>query len=96
MYFLQNKKGAELTMNTIIIAVIVLIILVVMVLLFTGKIRKTGEGITDVEKSITADKCEIPGSRTCTDARMCGRILIQFQASCPAGQVCCEYGDIRR
>jgi len=92
----NDKRGAELTLNIIIIAVIVLIVLVVMLLIFTGKIRKTGEGITSVEQSVDVGKCEIPGSRTCVDAIRCTRILVQFQASCPAGQVCCEYGDIRR
>ncbi len=92
----SNKRGAELTLNTIIIAIIVLIVLVVMVLLFTGKIRKTSEGITDVERSIDVQKCEIPGARACVEAMACSRILTQYQASCPGGQVCCEYGDVRR
>ncbi len=92
---MHNKKGAELTLNTIIIAVIVLIVLVVMVLIFTGKIRETGKGITEVEQSIDAGKCEIPGARTCVETPRCTRILTQFQASCPSGQVCCEYGDVR-
>ncbi|GEM_PF-6670820 len=92
---IHNKKGAELTLNTIIIAVIVLIVLVVMVLIFTGKIRRTSEGITEVEQSVDAEKCEIPGVRTCVETPRCNRILTQFQASCQAGQVCCEYGDVR-
>lgn len=91
----QNKQGAELTLNTIIIAVIVLIILVVMVLIFTGKMRGTSEGITQVEQSIDVEKCEIPGARTCVEPIRCGRVLTQFQTSCPTGQVCCEYGDVR-
>lgn len=44
---LRNKKGVELSMNTIIIAAIALIVLIVLVLILTGQAGKLGFGLRD-------------------------------------------------
>ena len=40
----MNKKGAELSLNVIIVAVLVLIVLVVLIVIFSGRIGKFNEG----------------------------------------------------
>ena len=50
----MNKKGVEMSMNLIIVAVICLIILVVLILIFSGAARKfvfgTSEGLCSPDK----------------------------------------------
>ena len=43
----KNKKGAELSLNVIIIAAIALIVLVILVLIFTGRIAIFRVGLED-------------------------------------------------
>jgi len=71
----SNKKGAELSLNVIVIAVLVLIVLAVLIFIFSNKIggfRTSVDSCTD-----KGGKC----SATCTDGP-----LIQTK-DCPSG--CC-------
>lgn len=45
---MKNKKGVELTMNTMIIAIISLIVLAVILIIFTGSIGESIEGISGI------------------------------------------------
>lgn len=57
----NNKKGAEITLNTIIIAAIAVIVLIVLVGIFTGKIRFFGEGVNTVEQEAAKKMCTSQG-----------------------------------
>ena len=46
MFFPKPKKGAEMSLNVIIVAAIALIVLVILVAIFTGRIRIFQEGVT--------------------------------------------------
>ncbi|UCD21148.1 MAG: hypothetical protein JSW08_01215 [archaeon] len=48
---LKNKKGAELSINTVIIIIILLIALVILVLIFTGGMKSISSTIWDKIKS---------------------------------------------
>lgn len=45
----RNKKGVELSMNTVIVAAIALIVLIVLVLILTGNAGKLTFGLKDCE-----------------------------------------------
>ena len=91
---MKNKKGVELSFNTIIIAILALIVLIVIVLVLTGKLGKTGEEMSKVEKSVSLENCNIPGYRKCVSAAQCppGKELAQFP--CAGGQYCCLLSDL--
>lgn len=91
----KMKKAQGLSLNMIIIAALALIILVVVVLIFSGKVGKTSEGISEVQGSVDIEKCNIPGVRKCVESGMCMRELSQYSASCDAAEVCCAIEDIR-
>jgi len=42
-----NKKGAEMSLNVIIIAAITLIVLIILVFIFTGRMNIFGKGLED-------------------------------------------------
>ncbi|MBI4150110.1 hypothetical protein HY488_01770 [Candidatus Woesearchaeota archaeon] len=89
---MKTKRGMELTMNTIVIAVIALIILIVLVLIFTGRIRITGEETEKVVQPYTGEKCSIPGTgRTCRFQNECESMggLNNGQLDCTVG-ICCS------
>lgn len=65
---IRNRKGAELSLNVIIVAIIVLVVLVVMIVIFSGKIGGFREGVEKQSEVFAADRCEIPGTgRKCLD-----------------------------
>ena len=93
---MKSKKGIELTMNTIIIAVIVLIVLVVLILLLTGQTGKTRIGLNKTQVAYT-ENCEIPGTgRVCRFPYKCDDIggisYGEEFADCKRipGQICCS------
>ncbi len=89
---MRSKQGAELAMNTIIIAVIALIVLVVMVLVFTGKIRTGAEATEKVVKEYKGETCSIPGTgRICRPQNECSSIggLDNGRLDCATG-ICCS------
>jgi len=64
----MNKKGAELSINVIIIAVLALVVLVVLILIFTGRIGKVGKGTEEASKQFELSRCDIPGTgRYCSN-----------------------------
>ena len=85
------KKGVELSMNVIIIAVICLIVLIVLVLIFSGRLGKFGEGVTQVEKSVDIEQCNIPGYRQCVDR---GTDCIEQNVEGCGSNKCCLVSDI--
>lgn len=54
---MKSKKGAEITLNTIIIATIAIIVLIILIGIFTGKIRLFGEGLSTAEQSAQKKIC---------------------------------------
>ena len=87
----NNKKGAEITLNTIIIAAIAVIVLIVLVGIFTGKIRFFGEGVNTAEEQAKARICSV---QKCYCASECAANEAPKTAplggwtDCP-GQKCC-------
>ena len=63
----KTKKAQGLSLNIVIIAVIVLIVLVVLAMVFTGKIKFFGKGVSDTSSQFTSGTtCEVAGtSNTC-------------------------------
>lgn len=64
---MKNKKGAEITLNTIIIATIAVIVLIVLIGIFTGKIRLFGEGILSAEQEAAKKICTKQGGYCASD-----------------------------
>jgi len=87
-----SRRGMELTMNTVIIAVIALIVLVVLALIFTGRIRTSSEATEKVVKEYTGERCSVPGtSRACRPQTDCLSIggLDNGRLDCMIG-ICCS------
>jgi hypothetical protein len=81
MKFLRQKQGAELTMNTVIIAVIVIIVLIVLVLIFT-------KGAGGFFKGVSS--CADRGGSCVSDSQSCtsSRGSVYSLGKCESG-VCC-------
>jgi len=78
----MNKKGAELTLNVMIILIILLIALIVLVIIFSGK--------TSIFSKTTGG-CQARGG-SCMDGEECplGYAPAALGAKlCNSGQVCC-------
>jgi hypothetical protein len=84
----MNKKGAELALNTIIIAIIVLVVMAVVLMLFTGVWRDAD--------FLSFTKCEnrLGGDWDCysESAKPEGAYCVG-EARCGSGKVCCRKGD---
>ena len=52
----MNKKGAELALNTIIIAVLSMIVLVILIGLFIRQSGNVGQQYTNISQQITTDQ----------------------------------------
>ncbi len=93
----KMKKGQGLSLNMIIIAALALIILIVLVLIFSGKVGKTSEGVSEVQKSVDIKKCDIPGVRKCVDSRNCAIKIIdsELENSCESPLVCCKVENLK-
>jgi len=64
----MNKKGAELSLNVIIIAVLVIIVLVVLVIIFSGRMGLLTKTTHETSEPYSAQRCDIPGTgRYCAD-----------------------------
>ncbi len=64
----MNKRGAELSLNVIIIAVILIVVLVVLVIIFSAKTSIFTQTTTETAKPFTAKTCDVPGTgRYCSD-----------------------------
>ena len=80
---MKNKKGVELTMNTIIIAVIALIVLAVVMIIFSGSISDSSEGISGISS------CEArgDGAECVTSAEACEGTALPKVGGCE--DYCC-------
>lgn len=96
----KNKKGTELSMNIIIVAVVLLIVMIVLIMIFTGKMSSIRKSMNKTESQYSQDKCKVPGSgRACVisedscDER--GGFVYESPdggkwSDCRWGQVCCS------
>ncbi|MBN1386369.1 hypothetical protein JW968_05350 [Candidatus Woesearchaeota archaeon] len=53
----MERKGAELSMNVIIIAAIALVVLIVLVIIFSGRLGQFGEGTDETTGQAKAKVC---------------------------------------
>ena len=64
----MSKKGAELSLNIIIIAIILLIALVVVIIIFSGKMNLFQKGSEETSAPYKSSVCDVPGTgRYCSD-----------------------------
>lgn len=80
----KDKKGVELTLQTVIIAVLVLVVLVVLLYILFKGIGGFGEGATG---------CLDRGGECVSDSETCRNTggSVFSMGSCPSGQKCCLY-----
>ncbi len=95
----MNKKGVELTLQTIGVAILILLVITVLAIVFSQVLR---EGIMkllglsdETEKSITGNDCErLFSNRNCLTSDQCssrqGKQLSGNWPDCKDGKVCCE------
>lgn len=95
----KSRKGMELSMNTIIVAVILLIVLIVLIIMFTSKMRNVNRSLNSTESQYAQNKCKVIGTgRQCVVSKdSCeergGFIYDKPQggwSDCPLGQECCS------
>lgn len=58
----MNRKGAELSLNVIIIAVIVIIVLVVLVIIFSGRTQIFTRTTHETSEPYESNVCDVPGT----------------------------------
>jgi len=92
----MNKKGAELSLNIIIIAVILLIALVVVVIIFSGKMGMFTKGSEETSSPYKAGVCDVPGTgRYCSDQCFTGGSEVKMDSftcrdtTAGIGKCCC-------
>lgn len=51
----MNKKGIELTLNTVVLAIIVMVVLAVMLVIFSGLVKQGGNPLSCASKALGAD-----------------------------------------
>ena len=87
MKLLKNKKGVQLTMQTIIIAVLVIVVLIVLILIFGKSIRNFFLGTSGCEgkegRSCAREKCRADESHFFSGDPQC-------QADYGNDYICCE------
>ena len=65
----MNRKGVEMSLNVIIIAVLVMIVLVVLVIIFSGRTQLFTKTTHDTSEPFSVKKCDIPGTgRYCSSS----------------------------
>lgn len=76
----RNKRGVELTMSTIIIAVLVIVVLIVLILIFGKSVQNFFLGTSDcnAKKGECMSECG-PGYTN----------MFSGNPSCEEGQICC-------
>jgi hypothetical protein len=84
---MKSKKGAEMSLNIIIVAAIALIVLVVLVMIFTGRMNIFGTGVQKATENKCSDQQGIP--RLATEG--CGEDRQVYGAftDLAANQICC-------
>lgn len=82
---MKNKKGVELTLNTVVVAALVLIVLVVLVFIFVNKSREFVAGISSCETRHSGNYQCVEDAESCTN--LGGRIDVS--AKCEDKSMCC-------
>ncbi len=67
---MKNKKAVEMSLNTIVIAVIVLVVMAVILIVFSGLTKSPVKGISDVGKGLTFD-VDCDGIKDAVDSCPC-------------------------
>jgi hypothetical protein len=81
----MNKKGAELSLNVIIIAVIVIIVLVVLVIIFSGRTNIFAKITHQTGEQYSVQRCDVPGTgRFCSSVCLAGTEEVKM----PEGFTC--------
>jgi len=90
----MNKKGAELSINIIIIAVIALLVLSVVIFIFYDQIRKVAQGFTETREQTDICRVGLLGDQKCIKANDCSGLGAGWKkstAKCEAeDEICCE------
>ncbi|MEK6967806.1 MAG: hypothetical protein AABX51_04200 [Nanoarchaeota archaeon] len=97
----MNKKGIELTLNTIVIAIIVLVVLAVMLIVFAGVFTRGGTKPLDcVTRALSEDNDndkvkDAVDPCPCDDnvPRECAQPADARPAGCPGSGSACPQGD---
>ncbi|PIN86113.1 hypothetical protein COV19_06470 [Candidatus Woesearchaeota archaeon CG10_big_fil_rev_8_21_14_0_10_44_13] len=97
---MDGKKGMELSLNVIIVAIVLFIVMIILVALFTGKMGGIRKSLNKTESQYSQDKCQIPGTdRVCviTQSSCENRGGFVYEApqggkwsDCYLGQICCS------
>ncbi len=79
----MNKRSQELSVQTIVVAILALLVLVVVIMIFTGGVDKIREVISGL------GKCESQGEGAycINEEETCAGIKMKL--NCPEGQTCC-------
>ena len=93
----MNKKGAELSLNVIVIAVIVLVVLIVLIIIFSGRSNIFAKTTTKTSEPYAANRCDVPGTgRYCASQCIQGDTEVKIEGfTCAdivtrgAGKCCC-------
>lgn len=89
----MNKKGVELTLQTIGIAILVLLVVAILAIIFSQGIRDGVMQIIGYSKQADADSCvNVFSDRRCLTSDKCpnGKIVSGDWSDCKNGKVCCE------
>jgi len=86
----NSKRGAELSLNVIIIAIIILIVLVVVIIIFSQRFGAFGRTTVDCGAQggfcVTGEQRSVGG--VTVSACPAGQAEIK-NTNCPEGQICC-------
>lgn len=102
----NNKKGAEFAVGTVMMVVLGLVVLIIIILVVRQQVTQGAKGYTDIAEqarlnpSLTKCSSIIP-SRGCTDSGTCQKAGGQSLGStspqgppwqdCASTQICCQY-----
>ncbi len=83
---MSARRGMELSLNTIVIAVIAVIILVILIMLVSNSAKK----YVQTETSVTSCGSGILSTYTCIDQTTAEREGLRcLSTGCPKGKLCC-------
>lgn len=89
----MDKKGVELTMNTIIITVLLLIVMIVLMMIFTGRIKLGVKDIDDAGKGLECPKdyigCKDDSGHKAFECTKEEKEMVGNYAAYKEGQRCC-------
>jgi len=85
---MKSKKGVELTLNTVIIAVLALLVLLIVALIFTGSIKRFVPVIQGCEEKYGTDASCVDDKEACQSA---GGRVDSFAECQDDAKVCCLF-----